>query len=91
MSVAIPEKLNLAEHFLARRLELGDGDRIALRLDHVELSYAQVDALAQDWGRALAARGVRREERVLLALPDGEGLMFTDDANGRVYRVTYEG
>lgn len=71
MTVDIPETLNIAEYFLGRRIEAGDGDRIALRLDDGVRPYAEVDALSQDFARALRYRGVRREERVLLALPDG--------------------
>ena len=67
-----PERLNLADYFLGDRLREGHGERIALRLDHEERSYRAVEARASRFARALQQRGVRREERVLLALPDGE-------------------
>ncbi|MEM1207092.1 MAG: benzoate-CoA ligase family protein [Acidobacteriota bacterium] len=70
-AVTLPETLNLADHFLARRLRAGDGDRVALRLAGRSLTYGEVKGSADDVSRALLARGVRREERVLLVLPDG--------------------
>lgn len=65
------EALNIADAFLAARLREGRGDRIALRLADRDLTYAQVDRLANRFGNTLRALGVRQEERVLLALPDG--------------------
>ena len=67
----VPESLNIAELFLDRRLAEGQGERIALRLPEGDMTYQQVHALAQDYARALRHRGVRREERVLIALADG--------------------
>ena len=65
------ECLNIAEWFLCDRLAEGRGDRVALRLADHDLTYAEVDRLANRVGNALRALGVRQEERVLLALPDG--------------------
>ncbi|MGH8886832.1 MAG: benzoate-CoA ligase family protein [Egibacteraceae bacterium] len=65
------ESLNIADVFLAARLREGRGDRVALRLADRDLTYAEVDRLANRFGNALRALGVRQEERVLLALPDG--------------------
>lgn len=66
-----PESLNIAEWFLGDRIREGKGDRIALRVDDRTLTYAEVDRLANRAGNALRALGVRPEERVLVALPDG--------------------
>jgi len=71
MSLPPPELTNIAEYFLSRRLEEGRGARTALRMDDCALTYAQVDALANRCGNALRDLGVRREERVIVALPDG--------------------
>jgi benzoate-CoA ligase family protein len=71
MQVEPPEDLNIAEHFLGARLREGHGDRVALRLDDRNLTYAEVDRLASRTGNALRELGVRQEERVLVALPDG--------------------
>lgn len=66
-----PEQLNLADYFLGDRLREGRGERIALRLPEGDLTYREVEALAARFALALRAQGVRREERVLIALPDG--------------------
>ena len=66
-----PEVFNIADHFLVERLREGAGDRVALRLDDRTVTYAEVDRLANRAGNALRGLGVRQEERVLIALPDG--------------------
>jgi benzoate-CoA ligase family protein len=65
------ESFNIAEHFLGARITEGRGDRVALRLRDRTLSYVEVDRLANRTGNALRDLGVRQEERVLVALPDG--------------------
>jgi benzoate-CoA ligase family protein len=69
--VDIPERLNIADYFLTRRLEEGAADRIALRLPGRDLTYSEVEALAGRSGRVLRQLGVRSEDRVMIALPDG--------------------
>ena len=71
MGFEIPERLNVAEYFLTQRLADGLGDRVALRLPDHEVSYAQTEAFASRFGNVLAEIGVRPEERVMIALPDG--------------------
>jgi benzoate-CoA ligase family protein len=66
-----PEQFNLADWFLVDRLREGSGDRVALRTGARSLTYAEVDRLANRYGTALRALGVRQEERVLVAAPDG--------------------
>ena len=66
-----PEAFNIADHFLVERLVEGRGDRIALRGGGGDNTYAEVDRLANRCGNALRDLGVRQEERVLIALPDG--------------------
>jgi benzoate-CoA ligase family protein len=68
--VAGAEWLNIAELFLTRRLTEGRGDRVALRLGDRQLTYADLDRLANRFGTLLRDLGVRQEERVILALPD---------------------
>lgn len=65
------DMLNIADYYLGDRLREGRGDRIALRLDDGTCSYADVDRLAARFGNALRQLGVRQEERVIVALPDG--------------------
>ena len=63
--------MNIAHRFLDARLEEGRGDRVALRLPDRHLTYAEVQELANRFGRVLQSLGVRREERVLIGLRDG--------------------
>ncbi len=71
MPFEIPETFNIADYFLRQRLEEGNGDRVALRLDSGELTYEAVQSLAVAFARHLLDLGVAREDRVLIALPDG--------------------
>ncbi len=66
-----PERFNIAEYFLGDRIREGRGGRRALLTDGGETTYAEVDALANRYGHLLRRAGVRPEERVLIALPDG--------------------
>src|SRR2546422_526583 len=69
-TVDASEWLNIADLFLTERVREGRGERVALRLADRQLSYADIDRLANRFGHALLGLGVRQEERVLLALPD---------------------
>jgi benzoate-CoA ligase family protein len=66
-----PEQLNIADYFLDDRIREGRGDRIALRTDAATVSYAELQVLANRFGTLLRHEGVRPEERVIVALPDG--------------------
>ncbi len=68
--MAGPEWLNIAELFLTQRLTEGRGDRVALRVADSQMTYAELDRLANRFGSLLRDLGVRLEERVVLALPD---------------------
>ncbi len=65
-----PEHFNIADYFLGDRIREGRGDHTALRLDDRKLTYREVEVLANQFGNLLRERGVRREERVMIALPD---------------------
>jgi benzoate-CoA ligase family protein len=69
--VVWPERLNIDDHFLRQRLKDGDGERIALRLDAREVTYAEVDRVASGLASMLADRGVGTGDRVLIVMPDG--------------------
>lgn len=71
MKFEAPIELNIAQRFLDARIDEGRGDRIALRLDEGVLTYSEVQNLANRFGWVLRNMGVRREERVLVALRDG--------------------
>jgi len=62
--------VNLAGYFLERNIAEGRGDRTALITAEGDVSYAQLLALTDRIGNVLLEAGVRREERVLLALAD---------------------
>jgi benzoate-CoA ligase family protein len=71
MTFTPPERFNLADYLLDDRVREGRGERVALRLADRELSYREVQALADRFARVLKRLGALPEERVLLALPDG--------------------
>jgi len=71
MTFVPPEQLNIADYFLVERLREGRGGRVALRSDDRTWSYDHVAVHALRFRKALSDIGLRRDERVLLALPDG--------------------
>ena len=70
MSVTLPEDFNLADYFLFDRLSEGRGQRVAVRYGARAWSYDEVADRTARLAAALQASGVRREERVLVILPD---------------------
>lgn len=67
---AAPARYNLAAALMGRRQAAGDGDRVAVRDPHRAWTFGELSALARRFAAALSRLGVRREDRVLLALPD---------------------
>lgn len=72
----IPERLNVTEHFLERNLSAGRGEQVALVCDNPDeaaqqITYLELVRQTNRAGHVLRQLGVRREERVLLALADG--------------------
>jgi benzoate-CoA ligase family protein len=66
-----PAYLNIADFFLDARVREGRGDRTALITDAGQLSYREVQALANRYANLLSSAGVTPEQRVIIALPDG--------------------
>jgi benzoate-CoA ligase family protein len=66
----IPDTLNLTSWFLDRNVDEGRGNRVALHCDE-PVTYADLARLTNRVGNVLLDRGVRPEDRVLLALSDG--------------------
>jgi benzoate-CoA ligase family protein len=72
-----PAPFNLAARALAARVEAGDGARVALRVDTGAslpprlVTYAELLDETNRLANVLVALGVRRGDRVLVALPDG--------------------
>ena len=96
MSFVPPERFNIADHFLDARVREGAGEREALRVDGADgstrrWSYAQVQALADQFAQALTALGLEPEQRVIVSLPDSAefvGALFgTLKAGGVVVMV----
>ncbi|MCP4204115.1 MAG: benzoate-CoA ligase family protein [bacterium] len=64
------ERFNIADYFLDQRIQEGLGEAVAIRTDEGSMTYEEVLLLASRFGQALSRKGVRREERVLIALRD---------------------
>ncbi len=76
ITLDLPSRFSIAEHFLTDRLAEGHGDRVALHLPDGTRTYAEVEHLASRFAHALVeGAGVRPEERVVVALPDGEAFV----------------
>ena len=71
MTPQFPVQLNLAAHFVDARLAEGRGNSPAIRTTDRTWTYFEVSALSSRIARVLDAAGVRPEERVIVALPDG--------------------
>ncbi|WP_206796429.1 benzoate-CoA ligase family protein [Amycolatopsis sp. MtRt-6] len=84
------EPFNLATYFLDRRVTAGRGDRTALYVGDRSVSYASLAALANRAGNVLRDAGVRRGQRVLLALSDGEEFVATWYGAQKIGAVTAE-
>lgn len=66
---SVPERYN-ASLLLDRNLEAGRGDKVAIYCGDDKVTYRELARRANRFGHALKSRGIRREERVLLALND---------------------
>jgi benzoate-CoA ligase family protein len=69
MAPEIPEFLNIAEEFVARRAR-EHADRVAILGDPARFTYGEVAAAVNRAAHALRAWGCRPGERVLIILPD---------------------
>jgi benzoate-CoA ligase family protein len=65
-----PENLNVDNWILRDHLRV-TSDRVALRMDDRNVTYAELDALASGFAAALQDMGVLKGDRVLIVLPDG--------------------
>ncbi len=61
---------NAAAWLLQRRLDAGDGGRVALRCQGQDVTYAEVADRVDAAAAALLGSGVRPEERCVILLPD---------------------
>jgi benzoate-CoA ligase family protein len=70
-------ELNLATYFVDARLAEGAGDRIAIREHDQTHTFRDVADASTRLAHLLAARDIRPEERVIIALPDGAAFVAT--------------
>ena len=84
------EPFNLATHFLDRHVASGRGDRTALLFGDRSVSYAELARLTNRVGNVLLDAGVRRGQRVLLALSDGDEFVATWYGAQKIGAVTAE-
>ncbi|MBS1869701.1 MAG: benzoate-CoA ligase family protein [Actinobacteria bacterium] len=86
----LPAELNLAAHFVDRHVAEGRGERTALIADDGPCTYAELAARVNRIGNVLRDAGVRREERVMLALADSVAFVASWYAVQKIGAVTAE-
>lgn len=86
----LPERLNVADYFVDRNVAEGRGERTALLTAAGPTSYAQLADQVNRIGNVLLELGVRRGDRVLLALSDGVEFVATWYAAQKIGAVTAE-
>ncbi len=84
------EPFNLATYFLDRHVASGRGNRTALHVGDRSVSYAELARLANRVGNVLSDAGVRKGQRVLLALSDGDEFVATWYGAQKIGAVTAE-
>jgi len=62
---------NASVYLLDRRLDAGDGDRLALTGVSGDLTYAELHARVTRTASALRRLGLQPEQRIVILLPDG--------------------
>src|ERR1700674_5829704 len=68
--IELPEKFNVADHFIDRHIREGRGTRTAIVCNDERRTYAEIFEQVNRVGNGLHALGVQQEQRVLLLLPD---------------------
>ncbi|MGH2946098.1 MAG: benzoate-CoA ligase family protein [Solirubrobacteraceae bacterium] len=69
MGVEVPERYNVST-LVDRNLEAGLGQKVAIRCEDAQVTYADLHDRACRAGNALRALGVQREQRVVMILDD---------------------
>jgi benzoate-CoA ligase family protein len=86
----VPERFNIATHFVDRNLEQGRGDRTALITNAGRTTYAELAGQVNRVGNVLRELGVHQGDRVLIALSDGLEFVATWYAAQKIGAVTAE-
>lgn len=84
------QRFNLTSWFVDRHLDEGRGDHTALICGDRHVSYRELAGLSNRVGHVLRDLGVRRDERVLLALADGVEFIATWYGAQKIGAVTAE-
>jgi acyl-coenzyme A synthetase/AMP-(fatty) acid ligase len=69
-AMALPKRFNATSYFVDHHCEEGRGEKVAVRYEDEQLTYADVQRMVNQTGNALRADGLRMEERALLMLLD---------------------
>jgi benzoate-CoA ligase family protein len=86
----IPHRFNVASQFVDRNVDEGRGDRPALLTGGGATTYAELADQVNRVGNVLRYLGVRRGDRLLLALSDGVEFVATWYAAQKIGAVTAE-
>src|SRR5680860_265518 len=80
---------NSSAYLVDRHVDGGLGDRVAVRHEGRDTSYAELLAATARAGVAWQSLGVRREERVMLCMPDTPQLLAGILGAFRIGAVSY--
>jgi benzoate-CoA ligase family protein len=70
VSLQVPDRYNLVDHFVDRHVAEGRGERIAIVCGDRRLTYREIASEVNRVGNGLLHLGLQQEQRVLLVLPD---------------------
>jgi benzoate-CoA ligase len=70
MTLDVPERFNAAVEFVDRNVQVGRGDKIAIRHEGRSYTYRDVASLVNRWGNVLRGLGVEAERRIALLCLD---------------------
>jgi benzoate-CoA ligase family protein len=73
----LPQIFNVAAHMVDRNVFEGRGERVAIECGDERVTYQQLLERTNRVGNLLRDLGVRREERVMLLLPDTPEFLYT--------------
>ena len=71
MTFVPPESFNIADYFLDARIQEGKAENTAIITGDGTQTYGETRDAANRFASVLSSAGVRPEERVIIALPDG--------------------
>ncbi len=72
-----PDTFNLADYYLFDRLAEGLADKVAVRFGEQRHTYGEIAERTRDLAAFFAAKGVAREQRVLIVLHDTPAFVWS--------------